>query len=394
MLEWGDFVAVPYAARLLADAGADVVKVEPPEGDAARREGPFPGERPDVERSGLFAYLNRGKRTVRLDLATSAGRAALRRLAEAADVLIHEQRDLAASPLERSAAALQAANPRLSVVALTPFGEQGPRAGQRADDLVLLAASGIAFATPGYPDHASDAEAEPPLRPNANLGEFVSGVVGAVGAMLALLNRDRGGRGTLVEISKQEALACMLVWEHTMWAFGGFVLGRHEVRSLRTPNHYLPIADGWAVIVAYMDHHWRAFVEMMDNPAWASDPRFATLAGRGEHWEELEPLLLAWLLQQPGQALLRDAQSRGIPCAPALTIAEAIESEHLAARRFLVPSGLPGDDRGRLPGDAFVIAGERRAAGPPPRAAEATAVLDEWLAAGATSPPVPSPGRV
>ncbi|MBI3968699.1 MAG: CoA transferase [Chloroflexi bacterium] len=360
VLEWGDFAAVPFAARLLADAGAEVVKVESPSGDSARRAGPFPGDQPDPDRSGLFTYLNRGKRAVTLDLATDPGVNRLRRLLEGADVFLHERPSLVESPLGVDGTALRKVNPRLVVVSLTPFGERGPRSRDRADDLVISSASGITHATPGYPDYAQDLDEEPPLRPNANIAELTSGLVAATGAMLALHQRDHTGVGLDVEISKQEALISMLLWDLGLYTFGGLILGRRRIRGRQAPNHYLPVADGWAAIVAYRDYHWQTLVELMGSPEWAADPRFASPLARGEHWDDLEPLLLSWLLDQPKRAILDRVQSRGIPSAPALTIREAIENENTVARQFLVPSGIPGDTQGRLPSDVYVVDGLRR----------------------------------
>lgn len=397
VLEWSRSIAAAYAARLLADAGAVVAKVEPPEGDPVRRVGPFPHDQPHPERSGLHAYLNRGKRSVVLDTDAAAGHDALRRLTAAADVLVHDQVALAESVLGLSAQELRAASPRLVVTSVTPFGERGPRARWRADDLIVVASSDLAFATPGIPDYVQDPEAEPPLRPDANVGEYVGGLMGAVGTMVALLDRDRSGAGDHVEVAQQEALAGMLNWDLAMYSYGDIILGRYPARMLHAPNHYMPIADGWAVIVAFLDAHWQALVDLMGTPEWASDPRFATGAGRGGHWDELEALLLGWLLDQPGRRLLEQCQGRGIPCAPALSVPEAVDSPQVAARQFLVPSGLPGDEHGRLPGDVVVVNRARRpaAVGAPALDADSAAVVAEWLAGPAgASAPARSPGRV
>lgn len=388
VLEWCDSIAAHYAARLLADAGADVVKIEPPAGDSARREGPFPGDLPDPAGSGLFAYLNRGKRAIVLDAAVPSERDTLRRLVALSDVLVHDYRSLAESPLQVSAESLLAVSPRLIAVSVTPFGQTGPRAAHRADDLIVVSAAGLAFSTPGFPDHVESAEAEPPLRVGTDLGEFASGLVAATATTLALVRREQTGVGELVEVSKQEAVASMLVRELGMWSYGGVVGGRLPARTLLSPNHYLPVADGWAVVVAFSDKHWHALVGLMGSPEWAEDPRFATAALRGAHWSGLEPLLLHWLREQPGKALLEQTQRHGIPCAPALSIAEAVENEQVAARRFLVPSGLPGDLRGRLPGDVTVIDGERRSTQTkvPRLGVDTEAVLQRWLGDQARPP--------
>jgi len=355
VVELGDFVAAPFAARLLADAGATVLKLEPEEGDSARREGPFPGDRPDPRRSGLFAYLNRGKRVARLDLHSAEGRAmAAAAVAQAAIVVYDEQ----AARLGLDVPSLAEGRPQVTV-SVTAFGESGPRAGWQADDLIVVSAGGLAFATPGFPDGVSDPE-EPPLRPNANLGEFIGGLMAAVGALAGWTYRLRTGRAVQVEVSKQEALAAMLNWALAMFSYGGTIAGRHPVRVRLAPNHYLPIGEGWAAIVAFLDEHWQALLEAMGNPDWAADPRFASAELRGHNWPDLEPLLLQWTVTQGRRDILALALERRIPCAPALPVSQAVENEQVQSRQWLVPSGLDGDRSGRLPGDPLVVNGRRR----------------------------------
>ena len=167
VVELGDGTAGPYAAKLLGDFGAEVVKIEGPEGDSSRRRGPFPDGRPDPEASGLFLYLNINKRGVVLDIDSEIGRRALDRLLVPADIFIT---NLPMARLERAgvaSAALRARYPRLIVTTITPFGIKGPWAGRRGDELVTYAMGGIAYSTPGMPDAANDLVREPPFIPLA-----------------------------------------------------------------------------------------------------------------------------------------------------------------------------------------------------------------------------------
>jgi crotonobetainyl-CoA:carnitine CoA-transferase CaiB-like acyl-CoA transferase len=381
VLEIGDFIGVPYCTRLLADAGADVVKVESTNGDSARLEGPFPEDVVDPEHSAMFAFLNRGKRSVMLDIESKIDRENVLNLIAQADVVVHGFHSLKDSPLAITREELQAAYPSLIVTSLTPFGETGPFAKYRSDDLITVSMSGLAYATPGVPDSAIDAEAEPPLRVNAYIGEFVGGAMAAAGAMLAVLGRQVTGRGDFVEVSKQEALACMLIWNQSHYSYAGIIVGRNPVRGRLMPNVYLPCADGWVAMVAFLENHWASLVKLMGNPEWVESGPFSTGIDRGENWEELEPLLLSWLVEQPGSDLFRQAQEAGIPICHAQTVAEAVENEHAQARQYMVPSGIPGDNRGKLPGSIYTINGRRRATNiVVPRLGEHTKhVLSEWL---------------
>ena len=389
VVDLGEGAAAPYCARLLADAGADVVKVERPEGDPSRREGPFATRAGESESSAWFAYLNRAKRSIVLDLSQAEGRERLLELLFEADVMVHGsprlEDDLAGITPER----LLEAYPRLVTISVTPFGETGPYAALPADELIVTSMAGLLGATPGFPDFVLDAEAEPPLRVNASIAELIGGAVGAIGGLMALSARDATGLGDYVEVSLQEAVAALMGWNLSVYEYGGAIVGRHQVAARQAPNHYMPCADGWIALVAFMERHWRSLVELMGNPEWASRAEFATGPDRGASWETLEPLLIEWLIEQPAQEFFQAAQQAGIPSCPALSVAEAIDNEQTHARGYLVPASLDGDERGRLPGDPFVIDGQRRpATKSAPALGEHTGeLLGQW------AEPSPSRGR-
>ncbi len=358
ILEMGDFISVPFASRLLADAGADVLKIEPASGDSARRLGPF-FSTPGLETSAMFAYVNRGKKSLAMDSAASGSRRHLAKLLSRADVLIHDFASLEDSPLGLSQQKLEQAYPGLVIVSVTPFGQRGPYASWKADDLVLMAMSGIANCTPGFPDYATNLDAEPPLRPNGHIGEFIGGLSAAVGAMLGLLIKENTGKGTSIDVAKHEALASLMIWFTGVSGYSGNLVGRAQLKARQAPNHYLPCADGWFVLVAFIEKHWNELVAIMGNPEWASRPEFATGPSRGTHWDELEPLIVSWLVEQPKKELFRKAQERGNPSAPLLSIREAFFNEQSMGRAFLQETGIKGDASGKLPASAVMLNGER-----------------------------------
>ena len=179
VVEVGDFVSAPYCTKILADLGANVIKVEPPEGDRARRYGPFRNDVPDEEASGLYAYLNTNKRGIALDLAEAGDRETLDRLLESADVLVEgvEPRDVATFALDYPT--LHDAHPSLIVTSISVFGRNGPLAGYRGHSLQAAAGSLIAHRT-GDPNRS-------PLSDPVNKPEFLGGVHGAAATLLACL---------------------------------------------------------------------------------------------------------------------------------------------------------------------------------------------------------------
>src|SRR5262245_53060429 len=174
VLECGEMVAAAYATKLLADLGADVIKIEPPAGDPARQYGPFPGGTANPERSGLYLYLNTNKRSVALDLGRPQGRALLDRLAARADLLVHNFPPPVMDAIGITYDALAAHNPRLVMTSITPFGLRGPRRDWQATDLTLWNAGGIA-----YLNGSPEAEDLPPLAAFGHQSQYQGAINGA-----------------------------------------------------------------------------------------------------------------------------------------------------------------------------------------------------------------------
>ncbi len=222
VLEIGTLVGAPYAGKLLADLGADVIKIEPPgNGDAARQRGPFPGGAAHAEKSGLFLYLNANKRGITLDLTTPAGHDALRQLVARADVLVHNVHptEMAAHGLDY--ARLAQANPRLVMASIAPFGLSGPQAHYRGPDLVTWSAGGVAQLNglQGEPDL-------PPLKAFGDQSGYQAGLNATIGALGALCARLQTGRGEHVEVSTQECVASLLELTYPYWPYVGLIASR------------------------------------------------------------------------------------------------------------------------------------------------------------------------
>lgn len=382
VVELGDGTAGPYAAKLLGDYGAEVVKIETPDGDSTRRRGPFPDGRSDPEASGLFLYLNVNKYGITLDLDQEAGRAVLDRLLARADVFLT---NLSAERLRAAGvapAALRARHPRLIVTTISPFGPDGPWAERRGDELVTYAMGGIAYSTPGMPDAAEDLEREPPLHPACFAAETIAGVVAATGTLTAVLGRERTEEGCHVEVSQQAAVAVMQQRDVTTYSYTG---GRYD-RLLnpttvgRMPNFYLPCRDGYVAMAAPMDHQWERLVEAMGHPAWATAAAFADGAARSANWSELRLRLIEWTMTLTGDELYALAGRQRLPIFPFYPLRKMVESEQVRERGSLVDVDVAGR-RARMPaGPIAMQATPWTVRRPAPRLGEHTAtILRDWL---------------
>ncbi len=236
---------------------------------------------------------------------------------------------------------LKALNPGLIVTAITPFGLSGPRRGDLGDELIAVAAGGLAFATPGVPDKVADPAREPPLRANANVGDFEAGLLAANATLVAVAERGLSGRGTEVDVSRQEAVAMLMTWDIANASYGA-PKGRTPDTAGVQPNAYLPCKDGYAAIVGFLEHHWHGLVKTIGDPEWAQSEVFATGFERARNWDALEPLLTEWTMQHTGAEIAALAQENGVPCFPALSVGQMMESDHVRARGYLRSEGLPG----------------------------------------------------
>ena len=348
VLEIGDGVSAAYATKLLADLGADVVKIEPPgDGDVTRRRGPFPGDIPHPDKSGLFLYLNANKRGLTLDLTHPRGRDALARLARRADLLVHDVHptEMAARGLDYDR--LAADHPALVMTSIAPFGLTGPHAAYRGTDVVTWSAGGIAALNgePARPDL-------PPLKAFGDQSGFQAGLNAAIGSLGALFARLATGRGEHVEVSTQESLAAILELTFEFWPYCGLVASRLGAKPIQ-PLCFMECRDGWIFICCVEEHQWRRFVEIMGNPEWAQMDIFENRIARGANFDALRIFLQEWCSEQSVEELYQAAQRRRIPFAPVSTMGDLLASPHLKARGFFVALDHPVAGAVTMPGAPY-----------------------------------------
>ena len=306
-------MASAYAARLMGDAGADVVKVEPPAGDAARRRGPFPGGVPDPERSGMFLALNLNKRGITLDPSTD--RDGLDRLLAWADVLVHDLRASAAGALGLDAQALRAAFPELVTLAITPFGQRGPYAEYAAEELTVANAGGWANLCPA----TSTDPSLPPLKVFGDQCALMSGIVGAMTALAAARETRRSGVGEYIDLSEQAYVASVLEGGLPILVYRGGVTARHNQRML-IPWRIFDAKDGPVFLVCVEQDQWERLVEFMGHPDWADLPTFAQQAGRAENADLVHMFLAEFVGEWRARELYHQAQARRICVAPVMAL--------------------------------------------------------------------------
>ena len=328
VVEYGDFISAAYAAKLLGDLGADVVKVEPPGGDSCRRRGPFPSNIADPEKSGIFLFLNANKRGVSLDASTGAGKADLAALLRWADVFITNYPVALLKRQRVDAETAARENEGLVYVSITNFGLGSPRADWKGGALTQSAASGLA--------HRMGDPGKSPLAPPYEAADYWVGTHGAIAALLGVQGRDVIGEGQHVWLAGVEVLGTVMKGAPLgEFAYLGTNRNRTGVHADPFyPWQIAPCRDGYFQIITMVDSQWDIFLDMAGRPELKTDERLRNrwLAPR---WaEELDALWHPWLQQHDKAYLTRLFRERGLSFHPINNLDEVAESEHLQSRGF------------------------------------------------------------
>jgi len=331
-------IAGPYCTKLLADLGAEVLKIEEPaRGDPARKAGPFPQDIPHPERSGLFLYLNTNKLGITLDVATASGRHLLRELLRDADILVEDLPPGRAEALGLSHEALAAAYPQLVVTSITAFGSSGPYRDWRAYHLNLYHGSGHSSFIYQDPREA----AKGPVVGGGYIGEYDVGLAAALATLAAVLVRPKTGRGQQVEVTKLEALVALERVDIARFA--------NDPTPIRRPGMVgglVRCRDGYVVITAVQNRQWQGLMEIMGNPAWAQDEICRDEISRSLHRNEIQPYVEEWAAHYTGEELYRRGQEANVPVGPVRTVAEVMAWEQARQRGFIAEIEHP--EAGRL----------------------------------------------
>ena len=352
VVECGQGVSASFAAKLLSQLGAEVIKVEPPEGDVTRSRGPFPDDLPDANHSGLFTYLNVNKLGVTLDLKTAADRGRLSSLLARADILIHNVLPADRDGVGLNSGALAKAFPNLIITSISPFGDSGPRANYRAYELNAIHAGGL--------PSANVVASDPSMAPVRIFGQqagFQGAVNGALVTLAAFLYRMKSGRGQVIDVSQQECLAPMIELNWPFYSYAGKEITRLGGRFNPQPADVFECADGKVLLTVYGDHIWRRFVEFIGSPPWALDEKFNDAFGRFHDGAFLRDQVGQWTPQWKVADLCRELQKLPVPIEPVNTVADVYNDPHLRERRFFVPMPMGAGASVSVPGSPLRLAG-------------------------------------
>lgn len=372
ILDLSTVVFGPYASQILAEYGADVIKIEAPEGDSTRHTGPTT----EAGMGAIFLGVNRGKRSVVLDLKTESGRRDLHRLVDTADALMHSIRPQKLAAIGLDPALLRARCPRLVFVGLHGFAEAGPYGGQPAYDDIIQGMSGCAALMEAQ---TGQAQYYPTIA-----ADKTSGLVAAHAILAALLQRERSGEGCTVEVPMFESMVAFNLVEH--------FYGQHFEPPLAPPGYprllnpyrrpYRTL-DGHVCAMPYTDAHWQRFFAEAGEPALAADARFTNIAARTRHVEALYQIVDRIMATRRTADWLVAFARLEIPAATMVSLEELPNDPHLRATGFFETVQDPALGTLRFPGNPVHFDGQRLPARMAPRLGEhTTEVLAELNRSG------------
>jgi crotonobetainyl-CoA:carnitine CoA-transferase CaiB-like acyl-CoA transferase len=330
VLEYASMVSGPYCGKLLADLGADVLKVEPPAGDPARQCGPFPKAGKDPEKSALFLYVNTSKRGMTLNIDNPEEKEEFKKLLSWADVFIDNNPVGYLDRLGLSWDAVHQLNPSLIYASITPYGRTGPRATAKGDELTLIQAGGEGNLVPARSFDLSF----PPVKFGGYQVGYHGALFAAVGIMALYLARMLTGEGHLLDISLQECVINLLPGTLHNHRYDGFNWGRVPDRPPAMGR--METSDGHITLGANDDHHFRALRELMGKPDWLADDRWDDRVYRTNHLMDIASRLDDWMKQQKKQEIYHQLAKVGIPVGPVNSAEEVMNNAQYRARGYFV----------------------------------------------------------
>jgi CoA:oxalate CoA-transferase len=314
VLDFTTIVSGPYCTRMLADLGAEVLKVEPPEGDYIRTQPPMRDGH-----SAYFAHLNCGKKSMAIDLKRPGAAEVMRELADRCDVVVENSRPGVMRRLGLDYERLSSRNPRIIYCSISGFGQSGPWAGRSAYAPILHAASGYDVTNLSYQSGLTA-----PLTTGIYVGDVLGGTCAFGAIQAALYHRERTGRGENIDLAMMDAMLGMLIYE---FQEAQFPVGR-------TARGFPPTrtSDGFVMIAFVKPNNFEATAHAIGHPEWISDPRFSTIHNRMKHWDELMVLIGEWASSRTSAECEATLDQAGVPCSRYYSVRDAQSLEHLAER--------------------------------------------------------------
>lgn len=354
VLDLSRVLAGPWATQLLADLGAEVLKIEKPGvGDDTRGWGPPFAVAPDPAAGdpGMAAYFtccNRGKRSLAIDFTTPEGAADVRALAKTCDVVVENFKVGGLKRYGLDYESLRALKPDLVYCSITGYGQTGPYAGHAGYDMMIQATGGLMSVT-GQPDGAPGAE---PMKVGVAVVDLFTGLYAANGIQAALAHRDRTGQGQHIDIALFDAQLAVLANQAANYLVSGAAPRRMgNAHPNICPYQVFKTADDYLVLAVGNDGQFAKFCAVAGRPEWAQDPDFATNAARVGARDRLVPLVAAALATRPRDHWLAALEAAGVPCGPINDIGQALAHPQVSARGMLVESELANGERLRMVGN-------------------------------------------
>ena len=329
VLELCSLVSGPYCTKLMADLGAEVIKIEPPgTGDEARRRGPFLKDRAHPELSGLFLHLNTNKLGITLDVKTKTGKDIFMQLIKQAHVLVEDNPLALMEEQGLTYQDLEAINPLLVMTSITPFGQTGPYRDYKAYELNSYHAGGEGYL---LPMNSEEPDREP-VKPGGIVGDCACGLSAALATLSATYIVAVTGMGQHIDVSKQDVLMSLVQNHICMFAN----LGQVNTRLRKGFLLVLPMEcqDGYITITIISNREWRSLVECMGNPSWADDERFSSFANRHWYAGEINPRVQDWVRQFKKEELFHKLQANGVAAVPVNTAEDLARAAQLQERGF------------------------------------------------------------
>ena len=329
VLDIGHYIAGPYCTKLLADFGAEVIKVESPDGgDPSRRLGPFPHDKPDPEASMSFLYLNTNKLGITLNLKTETGIKIFHELVKRADVLVENFQPRVMPSLGLPYDNLKTINQSLVMTSISNFGQSGPYSAYKATDIVIQSLA-------GWIRSRGETTREPVRAAGAlRISEYIGGIYAATGTMTAVTYQLGAGRGQHLEISLAEAASTMNCYPVAMSTFPNNP-GWFKVRFVYTPS-VEECKDGYVGINTLTGAHWRDLCTMMDMPDWAENPDYNSLAARLRRRGEVYKRIRPWLIERTKEKIFSDGRDWRVPIAMVYNTEDILQSPQYQARDYFV----------------------------------------------------------
>ncbi|MBI4297666.1 MAG: CoA transferase [Chloroflexi bacterium] len=351
VLDLTQHIAGPYCTKLLADYGADVIKIEKPgEGDSTRRMGPFPDDIPHPEKSGLFLHLNTNKRSITLNLKSSTGRKIFLELAKDADVIIESFRPGVMASFGLNYEVVRQINPRVIMASISNFGQTGPYRDYKASDVVLSGITGEMYSS-GQPDRE-------PLKFADAAIQYGGGYLALVGILAAVLVTQWQGIGQYLDLSLMQLIETLqdgrarasITYQFTGDA-GRRVKNEHSLTWPPTGNY--PCVDGYMCWTGL--GKWRNVCQMIGRPDMITDPRYATPEARRQHAKEIQDILSPWMMERTKKESWAAGMAAGVLCGPCNTADEVVQDPHLRGRNFWAEVKHPVMGKITIPGRPFIM---------------------------------------